>query len=283
MAETKSTKKPYAWLQPLKPLARKSDMKITKLEKKKRLYLLETDQDQKIYITEDTIVRFFLSKDKEITEEQLKEIQTFAQKSYGKNLALYHLSFKQRTKKEVSDYLHNHEIDASIIPSILSELEVDNWINDQAYTRNMLDQNQLSGDKGPHILQQKLGQKGIEKQMLNQLIAEYDFSEVAERVAKKMLMKYQAKLPHKALKDKLTQNLMTKGFSYPRAQEAIAALEIESDHEQEEDLIYKELDKQHRKYSKKYEGYDLQQRLIQSLARKGYDYDLIKSALRDYM
>ena len=53
-------------------------MKITKLEKKKRLYLLETDQDQKIYITEDTIVRFFLSKDKEITEEQLKEIQTFA-------------------------------------------------------------------------------------------------------------------------------------------------------------------------------------------------------------
>ena len=258
-------------------------MKITKLEKKKRLYLLETDQDQKIYITEDTIVRFFLSKDKEITEEQLKEIQTFAQKSYGKNLALYHLSFKQRTKKEVSDYLHNHEIDASIIPSILSELEADNWINDQAYTRNMLDQNQHSGDKGPHILQQKLGQKGIEKQMLNQLIAEYDFSAVAERVAKKMLMKYQAKLPHKALKDKLTQNLMTKGFSYPQAQEAIAALEIESDHEQEEDLIYKELDKQHRKYSKKYEGYDLQQRLSQSLARKGYDYDLIKLALRDYM
>ena len=258
-------------------------MKITKLEKKKRLYLLETDQDQKIYITEDTIVRFFLSKDKEISEDQLKEIQTFAQKSYGKNLALYHLSFKQRTKKEVSDYLHNHEIDANIIPSILSELEADNWINDQAYTRNMLDQNQHSGDKGPHILQQKLSQKGIEKQMLNQLIAEYDFSAVAERVAKKMLMKYQAKLPHKALKDKLTQNLMTKGFSYPQAQEAIAALEIESDHEQEEDLIYKELDKQHRKYSKKYEGYDLQQRLIQSLARKGYDYDLIKSALRDYM
>ena len=258
-------------------------MKITKLEKKKRLYLLETDQDQKIYITEDTIVRFFLSKDKEITEEQLKEIQTFTQKSYGKNLALYHLSFKQRTKKEVSDYLHNHEIDASIIPSILSELEADSWINDQAYTRNMLDQNQHSGDKGPHILHQKLGQKGIEKQMLNQLIAEYDFSAVAERVAKKMLKKYQAKLPHKALKDKLTQSLMTKGFSYPQAQEAIASLEIESNHEQEEDLIYKELEKQHRKYAKKYQGYDLQQRLIQSLARKGYDYDLIKSALRDYM
>ena len=258
-------------------------MKITKLEKKKRLYLLETDQNQKIYITEDTIIRFFLSKDKEITEEELKEIQTFAQKSYGKNLALYHLSFKQRTKKEVSDYLHSHEIDASIIPGILSELEADNWINDQAYARNILDQNQLSGDKGPLIIRQKLSQKGIEKEILNQLAAEYDFSGVAERVAKKLLKKYQTKLPHKALKDKLIQSLMSKGFSYPQAQEAIASLEIENDQEQEEDLIYKELDKQVRKYAKKYQGYDLQQRLIQSLVRKCYDYDLIKSAIRDYM
>ena len=76
---------------------------------------------------------------------------------------------------------------------------------------------------------------------------------------------------------------MSKGFSYTLAQEAIASLEIENDHEQEVDLIYRELDKQHRKYAKKYQGYDLQQRLIQSLVRKGYDYDLIKSAIRDYM
>jgi regulatory protein len=76
---------------------------------------------------------------------------------------------------------------------------------------------------------------------------------------------------------------MSKGFPYPQAQEAIASLEIENDQEQEEDLIYRELDKQVRKYAKKYQGYDLQQRLIQSLARKGYDYDLIKTAIRDYM
>ena len=39
-------------------------MKITKLEKKKRLYLLELDSDQTCYITEDTIVRFMLTKGK---------------------------------------------------------------------------------------------------------------------------------------------------------------------------------------------------------------------------
>ena len=60
-------------------------MKITKLEKKKRLYLLELDSDQTCYITEDTIVRFMLTKDKEISSQEFAEIQTFAQFSYGKN------------------------------------------------------------------------------------------------------------------------------------------------------------------------------------------------------
>lgn len=85
-------------------------MRITKIEKKKRLYLLELDGKESLYITEDTIVRFMLSKDKEITENELQEIRDFAQFSYGKNIALYFLSFKQRTKKEVLDYLKKYEI-----------------------------------------------------------------------------------------------------------------------------------------------------------------------------
>ncbi|WP_397611834.1 hypothetical protein [Streptococcus suis] len=33
----------------------------------------------------------------------------------------------------------------------------------------------------------------------------------------------------------------------------------------------------------KYEGYELKQRLIQALARKGYDFDRIQAVLRDYL
>ena len=44
-------------------------MKITKLEKKKKLYLMELDSQQKYYVTEDTIVRFMLTIDKIITQQ----------------------------------------------------------------------------------------------------------------------------------------------------------------------------------------------------------------------
>lgn len=258
-------------------------MRITKIEKKKRLYLLEVEGQENTYITEDTIVRFMLSKDKDITEEEFQAIRDFAQFSYGKNLALYFISFKQRTKKEVLDYLEKYEIAGATALKIVANLEEDRWIDDKAYVETYIRQNGLNGDKGPVMLRQKLMTKGISKSIIEDGLTEVDFSDLAERVAEKLCRKYQSKLPLRALQDKLVQGLMAKGFSYELAKQSIGSLELTSDEENEADLIAKELDKQYRKYSRKYEGYELKQRLTQALARKGFDFDTIKTALREYL
>ena len=258
-------------------------MKITKIEKKKRLYLLELDGSEKLYITEDTIVRFMLSKGMEITEQELSEIQDYAQFSYGKNLALYHLSFKQRTAKEVKDYLTQHDIQAEIISQVLDNLKKDNWINDRKYAHSFIQSNFLTGDKGAFVLKQKLSQKGISSTIIEEELSQFDLTELTNKVAEKLLKKYQGKLPSKALQDKILQSLINKGFSYSQAKTAYQHLQIEEDQENQQELLYKELDKQYRKYSKKYDGYDLKQRLTQALARKGYDFSDIASALREYL
>ena len=258
-------------------------MKITKLEKKKRLFLLELDSDQTCYITEDTIVRFMLTKGKEISAEELTEIKSFAQFSYSKNLALYHLSFKARTEKEVRDYLAKHEIDEKIIPRVIQSLKDDNWINDRQYAQAIINSNQLSGDKGSYMLMQKISQKGVTKSIIQEVLQEFDMAEVAERTAEKLLKKYQGKLPARALQDKIIQSLSNKGFSYSEAKTAFDQLDSQVEEETVQELIFKELDKQYRKYSRKYEGYELKQRLTQVLARKGFDFSDIASALREYL
>lgn len=258
-------------------------MKITKIEKKKRLYLLEIDEKDELYVTEDTIVHFMLSKNMEIDETTLKDIQRYAQFSYGKNLALYQISFKQRTADEVKKYLEKHEIDSQYIPEIIENLKKENWINDSQYVETYLSQNLTLGDKGGYVLKQKLLQKGVDAQLIDQKLAELDFSDLSEKTAQKLLRKYQNKLSTKTLKDKIIQNMMNKGFSYTEAKDAFETLDIEKDEQQEFELLNKELDKQYRKFSKKYEGYELNQRLTQALARKGFSYDDIKSALRDYL
>ena len=244
---------------------------------------MELDHHQKCYITEDTIVRFMLSRDKVISDEELKEIRDFTQFSYGKNLALYHLSFKARTKKEVGAYLAKHEIEDSICKQVLANLKEDNWVNDHQYAYSIINANQLSGDKGPYMLIQKLSQKGVSKSTIEDVLQEFDFSEVAQRVAEKLLKKYESKLPSRALQDKIIQNLINKGFSYSDAKSAFEQLDSQVDEEKTQELIFKELDKQYAKYARKYEGYELKQRLTQALARKGYDFSDIASALREYL
>ena len=258
-------------------------MKITKLEKKKKLYLMELDNGDKCYITEDTIVRFMLSRDKVITQQEFDKIQAFAQFSYAKNLALYHLSFKARTEKEVREYLNKHNIDLQIASKVISNLKEDNWINDRQYAYTIVNANQLSGDKGPYSLLQKLSQKGVVKTTVEEVLNEFDFSQVAQRIAEKLFKKYDGKLPARALQEKIIQNLANKGFSYADAKWAFEQLDSQVDEDTTQELIFKELDKQYTKYGRKYEGYELKQRLTQVLARKGYDFSDIASALREYL
>lgn len=258
-------------------------MKITKIEKKKRLYLIEIDETEKLYVTEDTIVHFMMTKGMIITTEELENIKQFAQFSYGKNMALYYLSFKKRTEKEVRDYLLQHEIDIKIIPKIIQNLKEDKWIDDKNYARQIIASNMISGNKGSYLLKQKLTQKGIPQTIIEQELAKIDFFPLAEKIAQKLLHKYETKLPQKALNEKILQFLINKGFNYSEAKTALSTLEIEKDEEHETALIYKEMEKQYRRLSKKYDGYDLKQRLTQALIRKGYDYDDIRSTLRDFL
>ena len=145
-------------------------MKITKIEKKKRLYLVEIDNSDKLYVTEDTIVRFMLTKGLTLDDKMLKNIQTFAQFSHGKNLALYYISFKQRTTAEVRLYLMDHDIKSDIIEDVLKNLKEDKWLDDDKYVENFISQNLSSGDKGPYVIKQKLLQKGITAQLIDQEI-----------------------------------------------------------------------------------------------------------------
>ncbi len=258
-------------------------MKITKIEKKKHLYLLEIDHTDQLYVTEDTIVYFMLTKEMELDQSTLDQIKDFAQFSHGKNRAIYYLSFKQRSKKEIQDYLKKQGIETQYIPRIITVLEKENWINDLRYAENYLSQNLHNGNKGPYILSQKLKEKGIDTDIITSLLKDYDSSQLSQQLAEKSLRKYQDKLPYKALKDKIIQQLLAKGFSLSESKAAVQNLEIQEDDELEEELIYKDLDKVYRKLSRRYDGYDLQQRILQNLSRKGYDFSKIKQALKEYL
>ncbi|WP_285293507.1 RecX family transcriptional regulator, partial [Klebsiella pneumoniae] len=67
--------------------------------------------------------------------------------------------------------------------------------------------------------------------------------------------------------------------SYSDDELALDSLELEADEENEMDLLYSELDKVAKRYTKNYEGYERKQKITQALARKGFLYDDISLSL----
>ncbi|MDR0300167.1 MAG: recombination regulator RecX [Streptococcaceae bacterium] len=271
-------------------------MKITEIKKLKRLYSVKldeaiTDEDtgdltDKIYVTEDTIVKFRLSKEADYDKEQIREIIEFANYSRGKNLAIYYISFKIRTQSEVRKYLIEHEIPENDIPRILDELESLDLINDRKYIENYVSTKILGGQTGPFSIQQKLLQKGLAKDLIEDEISKlYDEEkrlEIATKIADKQARAKSARLPLKQLKMKISQTLVSKGFSYAIAEQALVSLELEADEENEAELLMNEAEKAYNRLFRQYDGYDLKNRLSQTLGRKGFDWSDISDILENF-
>lgn len=259
--------------------------KIITLEKKKRLYKVVFDNDQTIYVTEDTIVHFLLSKETHIEASEVDKIIAFSDFSRGKNLALYYISFKQRTKKEVVTYLMDHDITRNQTFKIIDDLTNSGFIDDTAYAASFIQEKVLAKSFGPYQIERKLMDKGIDKAIIQDELAEsYDVDtqlDTATYLAEKLVMTKYSRLPLKALKLKVTTHLTQKGFSYDISKLALTNLELESDPENEQDLLQIELEKLLKKYRRKYDGYDLKQRVTNGLARKGFDFDSINRELRE--
>ena len=108
------------------------------------------DDEDKIYLSEDTIVHFFLNVDKKLDDADLEEIQSYDQFAQGKSLALYYISFKMRTSSEVRKYLSEHEIDnTDQIDEVINVLTKNNLINDKAYAENFIEGKISMGSAGP--------------------------------------------------------------------------------------------------------------------------------------
>lgn len=239
-----------------------------------------------LYVTEDTLIKFILSKGTKLSPDKIQKIISFDNYSRGRNLALYYISFKIRSKAEVIKYLIEHEIPNHNIGPIIDKLEIQNFINDETYTESFINTHIATKKWGPYLIKQKLEQKGISPDLIDekliQLFPEDVQIKMATQLAEKLADKKTDRLPLKMLKIKLQQSLVNKGFSYSIATLAIENLKLTTDKEKDHMLIAQEAEKVYNRFSKRYEGYQLKNHITQSLARKGFDWDDISATLHDY-
>lgn len=212
-------------------------MKITSVEvQKKNLHRFNIFLDGKFAFgaDEETIIKFRLLKGKEISSQELEEVLFEAE--IGKLLAKVYnlLSFRARSEKEVRDFfkIKNSQykfkkidqISELAIDSLINRLKQKGLINDLEFAKTWVESRRRSKNKGINAIKSELFQKGIKREMIEEV---FDFessilseSQIAESALEKKINSWRS-LDRNKLKVKAIQFLMRKGFDYDVSKEAI--------------------------------------------------------------
>ena len=236
-------------------------------------------EDDRITLSDDAYLTYGLKDLKGLDEDlylKLKDEERLFKAYRG---CLRKLSMKDHTVKQIRDYLHQKELEPSEINEMIDKLTDMGLLDDEKYCISRI--NYLSGsDLSAKEISRKLKQSGISEQLITKYL-KTDLSE-EYRKAEKLASKYNDSIKNKsksAKKQAIYNKLINHGFTYEAANEAIQRVGINGENEVE--LLQKEFEKSYRKFSKKYEDYELDSHIISSLLQKGFSYDDIKKVMED--
>jgi regulatory protein len=142
------------------------------------------------------------------------------EKLYKKSL--HFLSFRPRSEKEIRVYLKKNNAQEQVAEKIIESLRISKFLDDAEFTRWWFEQRTKINPKSTRIIKIELLQKGIDKEMVQDLLSENKNLDLES--ARKIAAKKYERIKHlekKKVYEKLFRFLGSKGFDYDIIKEVI--------------------------------------------------------------
>ncbi|HET7579282.1 MAG TPA: recombination regulator RecX [Bacillales bacterium] len=234
-------------------------------------------------VSEDVLVSFALSKGKEIDETELAGIIFEDEIKKAFNLAVNYLSYRMRSVKEIQDYLRKKDFGPEVIEKVLPRLEHYRYIDDAEFAKMFVRSRKQNSSKGPSAIRQELFQKGVAEHDIANALEGFTPEEQIEKAtafAEKQA-KHHKKKSNADVKRTIAGTLAGKGFSREVIDAALEQAEFAKDEDDEWNALVTQAEKAARKYRRKYEGWEYEQRMKQHLYQKGFPFSMIEAYLSE--
>ena len=256
-------------------------IKLESIKAKNDVFILVFANGEKLEIGVDTFTEFRLYAGKDLSLDEFHRLLSFARQDEAYRLALKRLSHDLYTRREMSEYLLGKGQDHEVVERVVNRLVESDLINDARYAKTFAEDVADLRLLGKNQVIFLLRGKGISSSILEKIEFPREKElDKAIRFAKVADKKYQ-RTPKAKRVQKLAYALLRRGFDDSVAFEAAENCATPDDPA----LVQNELERALRvaiaKYQRKYQGYELRQRVFANLARKGYDYDDIKQACEE--
>ena len=247
-------------------------MKVIKYKlKKSNVYEITLSDNKKYDLYDDIILKYELLLNKELTSSKLEEILNENNKIESYYIALKYLKSKMRTEKEIRTKLKDYSV--SSINYTIDRLRKENYINDSIYIKAYINDQinlKLVGYNKINMDLIKMGFPTSEiKNILDNISEDVWLDKIKKYIDKKISSNHS--FSGNVLKQKLIQDLISKGFSQELINDVLNNYSFQDDKK----IYEKEYNKAKNKLSRKYNGEELNYKIKEYMYKKGFKKDSI--------
>ena len=159
-----------------------------------------------------------LSKGQCLSDEEIAALHATDERNKAHERALLFLSYRPRSKAEVTRRLIRQGFDKSVVSGEVERLSETGLLDDSAFAQYWISNREQFRPRGQYALRQELRQKGIDDTIIDGLLHQIDDTENAHRAAAPKLSSWHRLEPDVAYR-KLSGYLGRRGFSYEAIQQ----------------------------------------------------------------
>jgi regulatory protein len=188
--------------------------KITALEiQKKNRNRVNVYLDEEFAFGLSRINATWLEIGNSLSEGEIRELLAADAREMAYQKAIHYLSFRPRSEKEIKINLRKHKFTDEVICDIISKLKKGNLVNDLDFAQNWVENRSEFRPRGQKALKFELVKKGINNDIIEEVLLNIDDEELAYKAALKQISKYK-QLEWEDLRKKMLMFLARRGFSY---------------------------------------------------------------------
>ena len=227
-------------------------------------YKVILSDDTSLVLYEDVILKFNL-----LLEKEIKDLDLVL--SYNEKFSLYdkvlgYISKRNRSELEVRNYLNKYTSNLEDINNIINKLYENNILNKENYIKSYINDKIYLSLDGPNKIKNDLINLGFDNYLIEDELVVFNKELIIERINK--YINKELKRNSKSLivfKNKMLVNLSNLGYFKEDILSCLNNITVE-----ETNLKEKEIEKLRKKYSRKYEGFELDMIIKRKLYEKGY-------------
>ena len=160
------------------------------------------------------IVAAWLHVGQELSTEKIAELKIEDELEFAYQRAIRYIGYRMRSVSEVQHKLKQQDIDTVVIENVIERLQKSGLLNDLSFAQMWIENRSEFRPRSHRMLAVELKKKGIQSDIISQIIEETTSDEIlAYTAAKKQARKYKH-LEWQDFRRKLSSFLARRGFSY---------------------------------------------------------------------